>query len=171
MEPHRLLFAIIVASLIAVVAAFWAYLALFYRNGEATARIQSFCTGIGVEGFSRLNDWTNNPRPTSFVQLGWMSIGLIVTAFLMAMKSRFFWWPFYPMGYALANSYALEYWWTCLFVGWLIKFFIVRYGGSKGYGRALPFFSGLILGDYVAASLWSIVGWILGISVYRTFIF
>ncbi|MDO8587860.1 MAG: hypothetical protein Q7T82_12585 [Armatimonadota bacterium] len=169
MEPRRLLLAMILASVIAIFAAFWFYLNMFYKTGEVN--VHSFSTGIGVEGFYRLNDWTNNPRTTNFVALSWMSIGFIFTAFLMAMKSAFFWWPFHPAGFALANSYALEYWWSCLFVGWLVKFLIVRYGGGSGYRRALPFFAGLILGDYVAASLWSIVGWILGISVYRTFIF
>lgn len=171
MESRRLLIAILVACFIAVFAAFWALLTVFYKNGQCTGHIQSYTTGIGTEAFTRLQDWADNPRPTDAVGLSWMGGGFGFTVFLMAMKSRFFWWPFHPAGYALANSYALEYWWTTLFCGWLLKLFIVRYGGIRGYRRALPFFLGLILGDYTAASMWSIVGWMLGMSVYRTFIF
>lgn len=171
MEPRRLLLAIILACLVAVPATFWALLAVFYKNGQGTANIHSYTTGVGYEAYNRLADWTNNPRPTDFTRVSWMGAGLIFTVFLMAMKARFFWWPFHPAGYALANSYALEYWWMTLLVGWTLKSLIVRYGGIKGYRQALPFFLGLILGDYVAASLWSIVGWVLGISVYRAFIF
>jgi hypothetical protein len=48
---------------------------------------------------------------------------------------------------------------------------VVRYGGVKGYRAALPLFLGLILGDYVVAAVWSLAGWLLGVSTYRTFIF
>lgn len=171
MEPRRLLMAMALASVVGVLAAFWALLAVFYKNGQATANIQSYTTGIGTEAFSRLSSWAANPRPTDFTAVSWMGVGFSFTVFLMAMKSKFIWWPFHPAGYALANSYALEYWWMTLLVGWLVKTIIVRYGGIKGYRAALPFFLGMILGDYVAASMWSIVGWVLGISVYRTFIF
>lgn len=171
MEPKRLLAAIVLSSVIGVLATFWVYLHLFNRLGEATANIQSYTTGIGIEAFSRLNEWTMAPRGPNTVQLAWMGFGFGFTFFLMTMKSIFFWWPFHPAGYALANSYALEYWWTTIFIGWLTKLLIVRYGGMKGFRKALPFFLGLILGDYIAASMWSIVGWVLGTSVYRVFIF
>ena len=171
MESRRLLAALIIASIVAVFAAFWALLVVFYHNGQATARIQSYTTGIGVEAFNRLNDWTRNPHPSDHIAISWMSLGLGFTSFLWFMKSKFVWWPFHPAGFALANSYALEYWWTTLLIGWTLKFLIVRYGGAKGHRAALPFFAGLILGDYVAASMWSIIGWVFGISVYRSFIF
>jgi len=45
----------------------------------------------------------------------------------------------------------------------------VGFGGLKFYKRALPFFIGLILGDYVIASLWTFVGIILNIDMYRCF--
>ena len=171
MEPRRLLAAMLIACVVGVFAAFWALLVVFNKNGQATANIRSYTTGIGMEAFNRLSDWARNPRSTDPVALSWMGLGFGFTVFLMAMRSRFIWWPFHPAGYALANSYALEYWWMTLAIGWVIKSFVVRYGGIKGYRRALPFFLGLILGDYVAASMWSIVGWALGMSVYRVFIF
>ena len=171
MEPRRLLIAMALACVVGVIATFWALLLVFYKNGQATANIQSYTTGIGSEAFNRLEDWTKNPRSTNFTSLAWMGLGFSFTAFLMAMKSRFFWWPFHPAGFALANSYALEYWWMTLLIGWLIKTVVVRYGGITGYRKALPFFLGMILGDYIAASMWSIVGWALHTSVYRPFIF
>ena len=171
MEPRRLLAAIVIACVVGVFAAFWALLLVFYKNGEATANIQSYTTGVGGEAFNRLNRWVNNPQPANLISVSWMGIGFGITVFLMAMKSRFFWWTFHPAGYALANSYALEYWWTTIFISWFLKAIIVRYGGMKGYRGALPFFMGLVLGDYIAASMWSIIGWVFGISVYRSFIF
>ncbi len=39
----------------------------------------------------------------------------------------------------------------------------------KAYRHFLPFFIGLILGDYVIASLWTFVGMMLNIEMYRCF--
>jgi hypothetical protein len=170
-EARRLVGAMLLATAVGAVAAFWALLDVMYRQGEATPHIQSYATGIGREAFGRLQDWADNPRPPEGMALGFTGLGAAVTLLLAMAKARLFWWPFHPIGYALANSYALEYFWSALFVGWLLKFLIVRYGGVKLYRAALPFFLGLILGDYVIAALWSLVGWLLGVSTYRTFIF
>jgi len=39
--------------------------------------------------------------------------------------------------------------WCPTFVGWLIKMLVQRYLGMKGFRAGIPFFIGLILGDYV----------------------
>ena len=54
-------------------------------------------------------------------------------------------------------------------VGWLCKVVTLRYGGIKAYRAALPFFVGLILGDYVIASLWTLWGSATGLTMYRCF--
>jgi hypothetical protein len=171
MESRRLLWAIVIAVVVGTVASMWALLDMYYRNGETSPKIMSYSTGIGREAFGRLRDWQDNPRRPDGVGLTFSALGALITLALAFAKSRFFWWPFHPIGYALANSYALEYFWTCIFIGWFIKFWIVRYGGVRGYRRAIPFFMGLIIGDYVIAAVWSLAGWILGVSTYRTFIF
>ena len=171
MEARRLLIAILLAAAVGAVASLWALLDVFYRNGEATAHIMSYSTGIGREAFGRLQGWVDNPQKTDWPALSFTAVGAAVMLLLAAAKARFFWWQFHPIGYALANSYALEYFWSAIFLGWAIKFLIVRYGGVKLYRAAIPFFIGLILGDYVIAALWSLIGWIFGISTYRTFIF
>jgi hypothetical protein len=45
----------------------------------------------------------------------------------------------------------------------------LRYGGIKSYRAALPFFVGLILGDYLIASLWTLLGAATGVTMYRCF--
>jgi hypothetical protein len=171
MDARRMILAMVLAAVVGALAGGWALLDVFYRNGEATARIASYSTGIGREAFTRLADWQDNPRPTDPFGLGFAGLGAAVTLGLALAKTAFFWWPFHPIGYALANSYALEYFWSALFVGWLIKLLVVRYGGIKLYRGLLPFFTGLILGDYIIAGLWSLIGWVFGMSTYRTFIF
>jgi hypothetical protein len=171
MEARRLVWAMVLAALLGSIFGWFALLDTFYRCGEATPKIAAYATGIGREAFSRLQDWTDNPKPLDGMALTFTGGGAAVTLALALAKARFFWWPFHPIGYALANSYALEYFWSAIFIGWLLKSMVVRYGGSRMYRQALPFFLGLILGDYVIAAVWSLWGWAMGISTYRTFIF
>ena len=64
----------------------------------------------------------------------------------------------HPAGFLVAASYALYELWFSLFLGWLLKVPLVRYGGMRGYRLALPFFLGLILGDCLNALAWVAVG-------------
>lgn len=171
MEGRRLLIAILLATVVGTIASLWALLDIFYRHGQATGHIMSYTTGIGNEAFARLQNWADNPQPGDWLALTFTGAGAVITLGLAALKSQFFWWPFHPIGYALANSYALEYFWTTIFIGWFIKFLMVRYGGVKMYRAAIPFFLGLVFGDYIIAALWSLIGSVLGVSTYRTFIF
>jgi hypothetical protein len=56
-----------------------------------------------------------------------------------------------------------------MFVAWVFKASFLRYGGMRLYAAALPFFLGLILGDFVTGSAWSIVGTLLRLEIFRTF--
>jgi hypothetical protein len=57
--------------------------------------------------------------------------------------------------------------WSATLIGWFAKLLILRYGGMKAYRTCFPFFIGLILGDYVAGSLWGLCGLLLGQPTYR----
>lgn len=171
MEGNRLAAVSVLAALMGTFIGFWCLLDVMYRKGEGTAHIMSYATGIGREAFGRLSDWSDNPRKPQSWCIGFYGVGAMVTLLLAVAKTRILWWPFHPIGYALANSYAMEYFWSSLFIGWLIKTLVVRYGGVRLYRGAQPFFLGVILGDYTVAAVWSLIGWALGVSTYRTFIF
>jgi hypothetical protein len=59
--------------------------------------------------------------------------------------------------------------WSGMLTCSIVKWIILRFGGVKAYRRWLPFFIGLLLGDYVIASIWSIIGTITGLPMYRVF--
>ncbi len=69
----------------------------------------------------------------------------------------------------LVNTGTMYWLWCPFMVAWFVKVLIIRYGGIKGYRTALPFFLGLVLGDYIASSLWALAGSVLGITMYRCF--
>jgi hypothetical protein len=59
--------------------------------------------------------------------------------------------------------------WCPFFVAWMLKWLVLRYGGMSLYRRVLPYFLGLILGDYIVPLLWAIAGVITGQQMYLAY--
>jgi hypothetical protein len=110
------------------------------------------------------------PQPPDWTGLVYVFGGAAMVSFLTFMSTRYIWWILHPVGYAYAstggNMFLL---WSGMLVCSITKLIILRFGGVKRYRQALPFFIGLLLGDYTIASIWSIIGTILGIPLYRVF--
>lgn len=84
--------------------------------------------------------------------------------FLMFMRYRFLWWPLHPLGFPLAESYPLQLSWFSIFIAWLLKSIILKYGGVKLYRRLRPFFLGLVLGHICVAAFWLVVDTLTGMT-------
>ena len=89
--------------------------------------------------------------PTAWVFTG---VGIAVVALTVLLRSRFAWFPLHPIGYLMATSYSAHAFWFSIFLGWLAKTLIGRYGGSDASRRVLPFFLGLALGDVCMMLFW-----------------
>ena len=91
------------------------------------------------------------PDATAWIFTG---VGIAVIAFTVLMRAQFAWFPFHPLGYLMATSYPAHAFWFSIFLGWLAKSLIGRYGGSDSARRVLPFFLGLALGDVMMMLFW-----------------
>lgn len=62
---------------------------------------------------------------------------------------RRFWvrFPFHPIGLVVALCFPIYSAWGSLFLGWLAKVLVLKYGGSGFYQRVKPVAIGLIVGD------------------------
>ncbi len=169
MDNRRLLIAMMLAAVAAIVATFWSNLSLMYRDG-ATARLGTFHLWVGSGAFNQLQQWLSYPRPPDLLNIGFMGIGACSVLLHRALRMRFLFWPFHPAGYALAVSFAIDYFWFPLFLSWLLKSLILKYGKIKGYREAIPFFLGLTLGDFVMGGLWMIFGVVAQRQTYMFFI-
>ena len=87
----------------------------------------------------------------------------------MFLRTHFLWWPIHPIGYAVGHSFNMDLIWTPMFVSWCLKKVILQYGGIRLYRKAMPFFIGLLLGDYLSGSIFSLIGTLLDIPMYRVF--
>ena len=111
--------------------------------------------------------WQSLPGPPRIAATIASGVGLLLTLFMGVMRTQYTWWLWHPVGYATCSSWSMSMLWACIFVAWLVKLVITRYGGARAYRKALPFFVGLVLGEFVVGSLWCIWGAILRTPVYH----
>jgi len=140
-------------------------LAIWYRYG-ALAELNQWRTNMGKQPFIRLQAYLSTPFRPDVYGTSATVLGLLFTVFLAAMRTRFLWWPFHPVGYAMANTPTMRNTWMPFMISWLVKAGILRYGGAKMYRYLLPFFLGLIVGDFANGGLWTLMGCIFDIHVY-----
>jgi hypothetical protein len=155
--------------LISLIAALLWDLQLYYTHGAATANVNVYRINMGSSVWWRVIGWLNTPKPPEPVALAGATFGAVFVSFLSYLRTRFIGFPLSPSAYVLSVSWANELFWFDLTVAWIIKAAFLRYGGIGLYRTALPFFLGLILGDFVTGSAWSLFGLAIGVDMWRTF--
>ena len=168
-KNRRLLLAMIIAGLLSLVCVFWSNLDMMYRDG-ALAKVTGFRSWVGRGAFTKLEKWLLYPVSSDWLRISFMGIGSLLTLVLLVLRIRFVWWPLHPAGYSLAVSFAIDYFWFPFFISWSLKSIILKTRGIRGYQKAVPFFLGLILGDFVVGSLWMVFGILAQQHVYMIFI-
>ena len=161
--------AMLLATIFGALCGFWANLDQGYRFG-AGARIgpPNVMLIFGSEPWNRYNGWmAQGPRPQEqFHHNMAVLVGFAFTLLLNALRLRFAGFPFHPVGYAISSSWSLGLLWLPLLIAWAIKSLLLKYGGLRAYRRALPLFLGLILGECILGSLWTLIGISLDIPTY-----
>jgi len=166
-DQRRLSLVILMAGIAGAIACIWVSADVMYRLGANTARVpSSTCRGYIYETFNRLTSWLTTPENPNVPVIVAMGSACLATIGLLALRLRVLWMPFHPLGLAIAQSWIMMFIWASLFIAWIIKASLLRWGGKRAYQKALPFFFGLILGDCVAGSLWLIFGLIFNIRTY-----
>ena len=155
----RLAMAMLLAATVASVTAFWAFIQMSYRDGASA--------NPPWGGFDHLQKWLFYASSPRKLELSFMGIGALVTLSLHLLRKRFLWLAVHPAAYALTGStWTLSWLWFSIFLSWLSKRLIIRHGGIRGYRSALPFFMGLLLGDYMIGGSWIVLRWVTGIQTY-----
>lgn len=150
---------ILIATVVGSIAACWAYLHTAYQYQGST--------WPGWPIFNRLQNWLSYPRGTDVKSLIFMGGGFGIGLGFLIMRRLFIWWPFHPAGYVIGGTWSLNLLWFSIFISWLAKLIVLRFGGLKLYRQTSAFFIGLVLGEFVTASFWGVIGTILGQATYR----
>ncbi|MDQ1327619.1 MAG: hypothetical protein QG641_902 [Candidatus Poribacteria bacterium] len=163
-------YVLLLATFLGIVISFLNVLRIYYMNGADTPRINPWRVDMGKIPYNMLHNWLNYPQSPDYTGLVYVLGGAVMVSFLTFMSTRYIWWILHPVGYAYAstggNMFLL---WSGMLTCSIVKLIILRFGGVKRYRQGLPFFIGLLLGDYTIASIWSIIGTITGVPMYRVF--
>jgi len=133
------------------------------RLGYSTGGLQLngwFQGGGAQKPASDAQNLINGVANASWFNTFWIFIGGAMTWAMMVARSRFLWFPFHPIGLLMSLTYPMHLIWFSIFIGWLCKVTITKFGGSDSYRKTIPLFLGLALGDVVMMLFWIAVdGW------------
>ncbi|MCS6829366.1 MAG: hypothetical protein NZ749_01865 [bacterium] len=158
--------AVMLSMLVGIITGFVVSIAAYHSLGAATAKVNGGQLALGGwEIWNRIISWQNNPQPPQPSTLVIMGIGGSIVFSLAKLGDLWLGNPFRPIGFVFAFSYALDYNWN-LFLGmWLVKLFILRFGGFKGFQRLAPIFMGALLADAMAQVVFGVISAFLGIAL------
>jgi hypothetical protein len=88
--------------------------------------------------------------------------GGVAMVFLTWLRHRLPWWPLHPIGFPIGANYLMNYIWFSVFLAWLIKLMVLRFGGANAFRHSQVFFLGLIAGEALCDGLWLIVDYFTG---------
>jgi hypothetical protein len=159
-------FAIVLAGLVGILAGFAALLTPYYQLGLGSAKVLGPHATFTREAYPRLASWLQSPPPADADAARAVVVGFLFTLLLAAARLRFVGFPLHPVGFAVSGSWNMSLLWLPLAVAWLIKVLTLRYGGLRLYRHFLPFFLGLMLGDFVSTSLANLAAIALDLPVY-----
>ena len=163
-----LLWGMLLAIIIGVAAALWAHLHVYFQYGIDSALTRRWPAQVGRQPFDMLVNQLKGQSPGPYSLAG-VGFGAAMLGALVALRTHILAWPLHPIGYALALTPSLDYLWMPFLVAWAIKSMVLRWGGMKLYRQLMPFFLGLILGDYVVPLLWALYGTLTSQQMYLSF--
>ena len=166
-SQRRMLWTILIATVFGALVAFWVQLHLYYQFGADSGYFGPWALGYGREYFNRLTNWITYPLDTDWIGVIFIGIGFTVMMALSYLRVKFFWLPLHPLGYVMASNQEMSDLWIPLLIALFLKWLILRHGGIQSYRRVIPFFLGLVLGDYLMGSTWSLLNVLLNTTMYQ----
>jgi hypothetical protein len=148
--------ALLAAMLVGLVSHHYIVLKEAYGMGALNFAANTWGTRQGAAWvFGPAQAIMTNPSGSSEFYWGCFSIGAILTAFLMLMRGRFYWWPLHPIGLVVSASgnWDSNQIWFPFFLGWLVKVSIMKFAGGHMLRAARFFFVAFILTEVFLGAL------------------
>ena len=162
---RALLWAILLSIVVSLVSSIWSVLYLSYSYGGINLNSWFFGpSGMPVYPFNFVSRELNSPDGPDIG--GWLATaaGGSIMALLMVARQHLTWWPLHPLGFAISTNAMTNYIWFSVFLAWLIKGLVLKYGGPALFQRTRPFFLGLIAGQFSCAGIWLLIDYFTGMT-------
>ena len=137
-----------VAMIIGLITTLVSYLYLGYRHGLIHGYSWYFVISPQYH-WSWIASTITNPHPAELTAWIFLSLGALFSGILSLASYQWAGWPIPPIGLAIGLTNTISIDWFGVFLAWLIKLIVLRYGGISLYRKTLPIFVGLILGTCV----------------------
>ncbi len=132
------------AITVAIIVSHFASLYVIYTWG--VPKLGWWPRGSSLGATTRLVQYLQVPTLMTASDWVGMALGGAITWALVALRRQFVWWPLHPLGFVTWLGWPIDRYWLSIFIGWLVKYFVVRFGGYQTYHRLRPAAFGLILG-------------------------
>lgn len=162
-RQRSLLLTLAIAVVVSFVVSCAYFLYLNYTHGALS--LYPNATNNAANMFSFARGALKGANPPDATAYGGLAVGVVVTTALVWMRSLYSWFPLNPLAYALAPTYSMDRLWFAMFLAWVVKSLVVRFGGIEMFRRWMPFMLGLILGEFMMAVFWALMNMYLGWSV------
>ena len=155
---RALFWVILLALAVSLSAAVWMIMTLGHQYGA----INLWIWGGGEYSYAeKLIRTPLEPHVWNWINT---AIGATIMTLLMVARWLYVWWPLHPLGYAIGPIWIIDALWFNMFLAWLIKVVVLKYGGVGLYRKTRPFFMGMILGYFTPAGFYLIVDHFTGMT-------
>jgi len=94
---------------------------------------------------------------TDWNRVQFFAVGAVFTGLMFFLRYRYPGFPINPIGFTISASNVLRSTVTSIFIAWLTKTLILKFGGLNSYRRMAPLFLGLFMGYLAGVGLGIIV--------------
>ncbi|MCS6860107.1 MAG: hypothetical protein NZT92_07300 [Abditibacteriales bacterium] len=143
---------IVLALLVGLGVGFYFHLTPYYYYGAGTLRGGIWGTGLAVQEFQDIVNFTKTPKPPDVPRIAATGFGFVVAGVLAVLRMVFLRFPLHPLGFGMATAYGDLIWWS-FFLVWCIKAIVLKIGGVKLYKQLVPGFLGFALGHFFMAGM------------------
>ena len=152
-SKRPLFWTMLLAMAVGLVSSMWVVMELGYSYGALNLKIPGGKHGLYDYAAGLIR------TPSEPHLWGWINTGIGAGVMLLLMLARWYyvWWPLHPLGYPIGPTGIMDHLWFDMFLAWLIKVSVLRYGGVALYRKTRPFFMGMIAGHIVPGGLFLFV--------------
>lgn len=162
LNRRRMLGAMALSIVVAIGVSYAASLPLIYDKGGLNLQRGPF---IGAPRYlNHIVTLIQYPKDPKMGEVYSMILGVGITSFLLIMQRQFMWWQLHPIGYVMGAVYSSYFLWSCMFIGWFLKYLVLKSGGIGHYRKLRPLFMGLIIGEFGIVGAWMVIGIFTGVN-------
>jgi hypothetical protein len=102
---------ILISVILAIIVSYVAVLAICYHYGAESGKVEPYRINWAGMPLNLLTTWSESGRGIGWDEIGGGAAGVAMVVFLSTMHTRFVWWPFHPVGYALSCTFTPQWLW------------------------------------------------------------